>query len=633
MSSNKLRSEMLTAIRSRLSKITGGSWQTHYYPDISEDIYMCALTEFGCWEDEEDVLAVVDTTLSHVCDEGLVFTTEALHYKNGYDSPEAFEYDEIESMRVIPHWYGDDLEISTGYERTIGATYYKKSELKSLLYKLCSIVREQKSSISIDVEADSDTLSGADIAGTVHGSISAAATAYGYDKFNTPQGHGFAAEKANHMFDKLRGCDARILGDDNAPNGADRSVDGILIQSKYCRSGSACINECFNKQGQFRYYAPDGSTMQIEVPSDMYEEAVNAMQDKIRNGQVKGVNDPAKAKDIVRQGNYTYQQAKNIAKAGNIDSIKFDAQTGMVIGLYSGGISAAISFAVSIWNGEDFDDALINAGMSFIKVGGTAALTTLCISQVSRTALNSALVPATDAIIAAIGPRASAVLVNAFRSGTNIYGAAAMKSASKLLRGNVITLAVSTAILSAGDIANIFSGRISGAQLFKNLTTTAAGVGGGLAGWAGGAAAGAAVGSFIPIIGTAAGGLIGGLLGALGGGSVAGEVTKSVLDEFVEDDAEEMIRIIQSEFEDLAGEFLVSQEEAENIADKLKDSIDGGTLKDMYASSGRYAFADELLRPLFEYEVSGRERVYLPDNASLLSGIRTVLEDMSLATA
>ena len=217
--------------------------------------------------------------------------------------------------------------------------------------------------------------------------------------------------------------------------------------------------------------------MQIEVPSDMYDEAVRAMQDKIRNCQVKGVTAPVKAKDIVRQGNYSYQQARNIARAGNIDSLKFDTQTGIVTGLYSGGISAAISFAVSIWNGEDFDDAVINAGMSFLKIGGSAAVTSLCASQLARTSVNSALVGTTDAIVAAMGSKASALLVNAFRSGSNIYGAAAMKSASKLLRGNIVTAAISTAVLSSVDIANIFMGRISGAQLFKNLTTTAASVG------------------------------------------------------------------------------------------------------------------------------------------------------------
>ena len=75
---------------------------------------------------------------------------------------------------------------------------------------------------------------------------------------------------------------------------------------------------------------------------------------------------------------------------------------------------------------------------------------------------------------------------------------------------------VSFVVLSLGDIGNIFAGRISGKQLFKNLTNTASSVAGGGLGWTAGAAAGAAIGSVIPIVGTAAGGVIGGLLGAFG---------------------------------------------------------------------------------------------------------------------
>ena len=165
--------------------------------------------------------------------------------------------------------------------------------------------------------------------------------------------------------------------------------------------------------------------------------------------------------------------------------------------------------------------------------------------------------------------------------------------------------------------------------MFKNVTTTAASVAGGTAGWVGGAAAGAAVGSAIPIVGTAVGGFIGGLLGAFGGGSVAGEATKAVLDEFVEDDAEAMLRIIQSVFESLAGDYLINKREAERIVDRLKDKLDGSTLKDMFASSGRRAFADNLMRPMFEDVAGKRKRITLPDNTKLLAGVRGALEDIA----
>lgn len=57
----------------------------------------------------------------------------------------------------------------------------------------------------------------------------------------------------------------------------------------------------------------DGKPMQIEVPSDKFDAAVQAMEEKIREGKIPGVTDPNEAKNIVRKGHFTYQQAKNIA--------------------------------------------------------------------------------------------------------------------------------------------------------------------------------------------------------------------------------------------------------------------------------------------------------------------------------
>lgn len=165
------------------------------------------------------------------------------------------------------------------------------------------------------------------------------------------RGHGFAAEKANHLKDIMTGKDAKIVGGDNAKNGADRLVDGVNIQTKYCNSGSKCISECF-EEGTFRYLNNDGSPMQIEVPSDKYDSAVQAMENRIKKGQVPGVTDPELAKDIVRKGAFTYEQVRNIAKFGTIESLTYDAVNGIKLAGTAMGISAAVSFAVSLWNGE-----------------------------------------------------------------------------------------------------------------------------------------------------------------------------------------------------------------------------------------------------------------------------------------
>ncbi|CAH2716779.1 hypothetical protein BACCIP111895_03967 [Neobacillus rhizosphaerae] len=484
-------------------------------------------------------------------------------------------------------------------------------------------------------------LSGESASGIIFGNVSNASTLYGMDKFNTPRGHGFAAENANFLYDKMTGKKVQPLGDDLDPltgkiikNGADRSVNGVKIQTKYCTSGSICISECF-ENGEFRYLNPDGSPMQIEVPSDKYDAAIQAMENRIKNGQVPGVTDPKEAKNIVRKGHFTYQQAKNIAKAGTVESITFDAVNGAIIAANAFGISATLTFATSIWNGDDFDVALKAATYSGLKVGGTTFVTAILSSQLSKAGLNSLLVGSSEALVSIIGPKASAMLVNAFRSGTNIYGAAAMKSAAKMLRGNAITGAVSIVVLSSVDVVNIFRGRISGAQLFKNIANTASTVAGGTAGWVGGATAGAAVGSVVPFIGTAVGGVIGGLLGSIAGGSVAGKVSNKVLNEFIEDDAEEMVRIIEKGFTQMAEDYLLNQSEAENIIDHLKDDLTGSTLKDMYSSSDREEYGQNLLINHVESEVQKRKKVSLPSQDEMEKGLRNVLEEMSdqMATA
>lgn len=484
--------------------------------------------------------------------------------------------------------------------------------------------------------------SGAAASGTVYGNVSNASTIYSTEKFNNPRGgHGFAAEHANHLYDKITNADffgqdkVQMVGEDIDPatgriikNGADRIVNGTNIQTKYCSSGGKCISECF-ENGKFRYLNPDGTPMQIEVPSDKYEAAVQAMENRIRNGEIPGVTDPKMAKKIVKKGYFTYEQAKNIAKAGTVESITFDAVNGAIIATGAFGISTVLSFATSIWNGEDFNAALKNATYTGLKVGGTTFITAVLASQLSKAGLNSALVSGSDVIVNIMGPKVSAMLVNAFRSGTNIYGAAAMKSASKILRGNAITGAATIVVLSSVDVVNIFRGKISGKQLFKNVANTTATVAGGTAGWFGGAAAGAAVGSAVPIIGTAIGGFIGGLLGSFAAGAASSQVSNTILDSFIEDDAEEMIRIIERVFQELATDYLLNQTEAESIVDALKNELSGATLKDMFASSDRHAFARNLLIKHIEKEVKRRKRITMPSDEAMKNSLQSVLEELA----
>ena len=526
----------------------------------------------------------------------------------------------------------EDLEITVkGGKKYFITSPWKVEGLKKILLAILEEIFKEYNNLQVN---GNKGLSGATIAGGIFSNVSNAATNYSMDKIvNNKQGHGFTAERANHLSDILSGKEAELVGDNNVKNGPDRIVNGEYIQTKYCASPQKCINECFDNIGEFKYSYKDANgnykNMTIEVPSDMYDEAIKAMAKKIQEGKVPGITDPNEAKNLVKKGSVTYQQAKNIARFGTVDGIIFDAKNGTIIATQAMGISAAIAFATSIWNGEDFDMALKNATYTGLKVGGLSFVSAILASQLSRTAINSMLVGTTDVIIKGMGPKASAFLVNAFRSGKNIYGAAAMKSASKLLRGNLITGGITIAILSTFDVADMFRGRISGAQLFKNITTTAAGVAGGTAGWVGGAAAGAAAGSFVPFIGTAIGGIVGGIAGALAGGSVAQSATKAALDTFIEEDADEMVRILESVFADVANEYLINKKEADKAVSKLQDKVDGSLLKDMYASLSRRSFARNLIEPIIELIASEREKIILPTEKQMFNELNIILEEIA----
>lgn len=420
------------------------------------------------------------------------------------------------------------------------------------------------------------------------------------------RGHGFAAEKANHLYDKLHGENASIIGGDNAKNGADRLVNGIKIQTKYCNSGSKCISECF-EDGVFRY-----TDMQIEVPSDYYDDAVKAFRNRIEKGQVPGVTDPSKAEEIVRKGHFTYQQARNIAKFGTVESLTYDTVNGIQLAGTSFGLSSVLSFSVAIWNGEDISVAIKDSCYAGIKVGGMSWASSIITAQLGRTGLEQSLRGATDFTVKSLGPKVTSLLANGLRSGKDIYGAAAANYLSKVLRGNVVTGVVTTTLLSSVDFYHMFSGKMSGAQVFKNVSVTASGVAGGTGGWLGGAAAGAAIGSFIPGIGTSIGGVIGGILGSIGGGTLATKTASSIMDNFIEDDANEMKDIFLTAFSDVANDFLFTQDDADNIYEKFNNKDIPDFFRDMYAAKSHYDFAREWLETEAESVLAQREPIDIP---------------------
>ena len=222
----------------------------------------------------------------------------------------------------------------------------------------------------------------------------------------------------------------------------------------------------------------------------------------------------------------------------------------------------------------------------------------------------------TKSVVRQMGTKAAERVASSVGSGP-IYGAAAINHVSKLLRGNVVTAIATTAILSSVDFVRMFQGRMSGAQVFKNVTVTASAVAGGTVGW---------------LVGVAiTGGFGGGLLGSLGGGALASNASKSVLDKFIEDDAKEMLRIVEDVFSNLSEEYLLTEKEAKAVLEDFRKRDVPDTLRDMYVADDRNGYALDVLKPLVEKHVKARKRVALPSIGDMSKETGLVLQELTRA--
>lgn len=417
------------------------------------------------------------------------------------------------------------------------------------------------------------------------------------------QGHGFAAEKANNLFDKFRGKDARIVGGNNARNGPDRLVEGTFLQSKYCQNAQLSVSACFEKgNGPFKYVNSDKSCMVVEVPLDQYQDAVKEMQRKILEGRVPGVKNPEDASKLIRKGSITYTQAKNIAKAGTIESLSYDVATGAISATAAFGISALVTFARAIWSGEDPQLAIKEACKTGLYIGGTTVLAHITSQQLIKLGADKAIQGIGQSIVNKIGSKSSAFIAKS--AGYNVTGNAAKNLASKIIRGHIVVGAVTIVVLSSADVIRMFQRKISGKQLFKNVAKTTAVVTGGTTGWFGGMILGAKLGSAIPNYGKVILGILGGIIGSTGASIGASKV----LDHFIEDDADQMLKILQERLAKYANEYLLTEAEVNQILDHMNSYQENlvNLLQKMFQSSDREHVADQYLMPLIEAAMNQR---------------------------
>ncbi len=418
------------------------------------------------------------------------------------------------------------------------------------------------------------------------------------NKYHVPKGHGFSAEDANTLHDRWRGRSVEQVGKENTLNGADRLVDGVAIQSKYCASASETIRSAFSDDGNYRY-----TGQVLEVPSDQHEACVRLMRAKILAGKVPGVTDPNQAESLVRKGSVTYRQAVNIAKAGTVDGIWFDIKTHAVTCGAAATLSFLIAFAHAKWSGEETPQATKDALWAAGGVGAATMLTGVATSQILRTKSAAVMrVGARKAVKAVHNTKVGKTLVSKLASaslGKAVGGGAAINHVAKLARSNAVTSTVSVVVMSTPDVYRAMIDRsVSWQQVGKNLTVRVAGTVGGVGGWMGGAIVGASAGSVVPVIGTAAGGIIGGVVGSLGGGTLASYGSKKMMDKLCSDDADRMLRLMPEPLSELASDYMLFEDEMEKLGAIVQTKTTPAFLRSMFKATNRHAF----LKTAFEGE-------------------------------
>lgn len=320
---------------------------------------------------------------------------------------------------------------------------------------------------------------------------------YRYNQGKT--GHGWAAEDANNLNDRLHGKNAQLVGTDNKANGPDRVVNGTEIQTKYCNSARRTVNAAFGNDGYYRYHNRNGNPMILEVPKDQYQDAVKILQEKIRAGKVlradgSKISDPRQAQQIVKEGSCTYYEAVQIAKGGTVESLLYDLKSGSITCIYAGGISAAIAFVKTKSNGGTTKEAFVQAA----KSGGATTLQTAAITTISSQVERQLTQKATEQV-------AKTVTKTAANTTTKTVITSAVKT-------NIVTGVVTTAVVSIPDVVKSVKGKQSWTETGKHVAENGASVAGGLAAGTKGAAIGLAVGG---PVGAAIGGVAASIAGAL----------------------------------------------------------------------------------------------------------------------
>jgi len=442
---------------------------------------------------------------------------------------------------------------------------------------------------------------------------------------NTHSGHGEMAEEAITLLDRFHGLDAAVTGRDNAKNGADRMIGGdIYVQTKYYNSAYDSLNACFDPDTGLYRYMRDGKPMQLEVPMDQYARVLEGFEQKIADGLVPGITDPAEAAQIVREGRLTYRQAVNLTKPGTIESLQYDALTGVVSCACAFGLSFVASLFLSWRKSGDLNKSIRTALLTGLQVFGVSFMQHMLVSQFARTELARYISSAGEFAAEGLGREHSAAIINGLRA---LAGKGPLQSASaanqlfRVLKNNLLSCSIAFVLFSVPETYRLITQKISSAQYAKNLGVIAASIAGGsggalAAGLAAGKIAGAVGGTIAPGIGAAIG-----IAGGFAGGAISAKAADCIGDFVREDDAERFLRLFNAITSCMVYEHMMDESEMDRLVELLNDAPAKDfafLMQNIHACNEQEAYIRNFLQPYLDAVLKERKPFSLPKNTDML---------------
>ena len=374
-----------------------------------------------------------------------------------------------------------------------------------------------------------------------------------------------------------------------------------MIKSKYFPTGEECVSDIFNFD------------FNVEVPSDVYDSAVAALEKKISNGEIKGVVSSEEAKKIILRGEYPYEVAKIIAKSEKVEALKFNEINGEIFTTSSVSISTEMNFAFATWNFYDKESAIDRVILSWLANNGS--LPEFLSKDMQKLQLKDGVNLESDLAKKLALESENFIEDNLPTNETLATDNSLINSlVSKIIS---VTEEAGFFIKYGSDAIDFFDGRISAKQFLKNVAVTTAG------------AAGTALG----VASTALTNPIFVFVQGYGGKIFFKEKMKSFLDFFIEDDNKKMMDIFTNELvRQLNGKFLTPFEMG-ILSETIRDDINKNALKEMYQGGSfekRKEWAHNYIKNRLEDIFNQRFIVERPSVQDWQDGFQRVLNNKNI---